>query len=97
MDLEIIYFAGALVLLVALIYGTLSYHYCNRAADRLGEEVTRRRYLEEEDAAGVCSRLDRPPAAQREPNGVEPAFSEDDINASSSARAASRAHSIRLR
>jgi hypothetical protein len=79
MGLEIIFFAGAFALLVALIYGTLSYHYRNRAVNRVGEEVTRQRYQEEEDTAGVCSRLDRPPTAQREPNGVEPAFSEDDI------------------
>jgi hypothetical protein len=79
MDLEIVFFAGAFALLVALIYGTLSYRYRDRPADRKAEEVTRQRYLEQEDAAGACSRLDRPPARQREPNGVEPAFSEDDI------------------
>jgi hypothetical protein len=79
MGLEIILFAGAFALVAALIYGALSYHYRDRATDRKAREVTRRRYLEQEDAAGVRSRLDRPPARQREPNGVEPAFSEDDI------------------
>lgn len=67
--------------LVALVYGALSRHYRDRAAHRRAE-ATRRRYLKEEDATGVCSRLDRPPAPAaraREPNGVEPAFSEDDI------------------
>ena len=32
MGLEAVYFLGALVLLTALIYGTLSYRYRNRAA-----------------------------------------------------------------
>jgi hypothetical protein len=30
--MEIAYFVGAFILLVALIYGTLQYHYRNRAA-----------------------------------------------------------------
>jgi hypothetical protein len=82
MGLEFIFFAGAFALLVALVYGTLNHHYRDRAADRRADEATRRHYLEEKDASGVCSRLDRPPAPvarAREPNGVEPAFSEDDI------------------
>lgn len=72
----VIIFAGIFVLLVGLIYGTLSYHYRNRANDRLAQEVTRRRYLEEDAAVSL-----QPSVAprQREPNGVEPAFSEDDI------------------
>jgi hypothetical protein len=44
MGLESLYFLGALVLLTALIYGTLSYRYRNRAATRVGEEITRERY-----------------------------------------------------
>lgn len=44
MGLESLYFVGALVLLTALIYGTLSYRYRNRAATRVGEEITRERY-----------------------------------------------------
>lgn len=81
MALEIVFFASALVLLVALIYASLSYRFRSRAAHALAEEVTRRRYREAEDAAGVSPRLDRPPPPPRvvEPNGVEPAFSEDDI------------------
>jgi hypothetical protein len=85
MGLEIVYFAGAFALLVALIYGTLSYRYRNRAADSAAEDITRRRYREQQDEAGVCSRVDRPPVPDAvprragEPNGVEPAFSEDDI------------------
>ncbi|WP_155262777.1 MULTISPECIES: hypothetical protein [Bradyrhizobium] len=41
---EIVYFMGAFVLLAALIYGTLSYRYRNRALDHVAEEVTRERY-----------------------------------------------------
>lgn len=72
----VIFFVGAFVLLVALIYATLSYRHRNRANDALAEEVTRRRYLEQEDAATL-----QPSVAPRirEPNGVEPPFSEDDI------------------
>ena len=46
--MEIAYFAGAFVLLVALIYGTLQYHYRNRAAARMGGEVARERYRRDE-------------------------------------------------
>jgi hypothetical protein len=46
--MEIVYFIGALILLTALIYGTLQYHYRNRAATRVGEEVTRERYRRDE-------------------------------------------------
>jgi hypothetical protein len=44
MGQEIAYFGGALILLIALIYGTLQYHYRNRAATRAGEDVARDRY-----------------------------------------------------
>jgi len=44
MGLELVYFFGALVLLTTLIYGTLSYRYRNKAATRVGEEITRERY-----------------------------------------------------
>jgi hypothetical protein len=44
MGLEIVYFIGALVLLTALIYGTLQYHYRNRAATRAGGDIVRERY-----------------------------------------------------
>lgn len=79
MGLEIVIFASALVLLAALIYASLSYRYRSRAAHALAEEVTRRRYQQAEDVAGVSPRVDRPPPRVAEPNGVEPAFSEDDI------------------
>ena len=46
--MEAIYFAGAFILLVALIYGTLSYRYRNRAAQRVGEEIVEQRYKNNE-------------------------------------------------
>jgi hypothetical protein len=42
--MEAVYFIGAVILLAALIYGTLQYRYRNKAANRVGEEVTRERY-----------------------------------------------------
>ena len=47
-DMEAVYFLGALILLTALIYGTLQYHYRNRAATRAGEEAVRERYRRNE-------------------------------------------------
>src|SRR5262245_1115228 len=79
MGLEIIFFVGAFALLVALIDAALSYRFRSREAHALAEEVTRRRYQEAEDAGGVSPRLDRPATRVAEPNGVEPAFSEEDI------------------
>lgn len=80
MGLEIVFFAGAFILLVALIYASLSYRFRSREAHALAEEVTRRHYQTEE-SDDVSSRLDRPspPLRAAEPNGVEPAFSEEDI------------------
>jgi hypothetical protein len=46
--MEIAYFIGAFVLLVALIYGTLQYHFRNRAATRMGGEIARERYRRDE-------------------------------------------------
>lgn len=46
--MEMVYFIGAFILLVALIYGTLQYHYRNRAATRLGGEIARQRYRRDE-------------------------------------------------
>jgi hypothetical protein len=46
--LEIVFFLGALVLLIGLIYGTLSYHYRNRAATRAGDQIVRDRYRNNE-------------------------------------------------
>ena len=48
MGLEIVFFLGAFLLLVAMIYAVLSYHYRSRAADRVGEEITRDRYRRNE-------------------------------------------------
>jgi hypothetical protein len=47
-DMEAVYFIGALILLTALIYGTLQYYYRNRAATRAGDEVVRERYRRNE-------------------------------------------------
>jgi hypothetical protein len=46
--MEIVFFAGAFVLLSALIYGVLSYHYRNRAATQAGGEIARERYKNNE-------------------------------------------------
>ena len=48
MSLGLVYGLGALVLLVALIYGALQYHYRNRAATRIGDQVARDRYRNDE-------------------------------------------------
>jgi hypothetical protein len=42
MGLEIVYGLGALILLTALIYGTL--YYASRTATRAGEEIVRDRH-----------------------------------------------------
>jgi hypothetical protein len=68
--------------LVAVIYGALSHHSRRRAAARRTDAVAGPHSLERDGAgASVDSLIDRPPAARRaaEPNGVEPDFSEDDI------------------
>jgi uncharacterized membrane protein len=46
--MEIMYFVGALVLLTALIYGTLQYRYRDRAAAERGGEIARERYEKNE-------------------------------------------------
>jgi hypothetical protein len=46
--METVFFIGAFILLVALIYGTLSYRYRNRAAQRTAEEIVRQRYKDNE-------------------------------------------------
>ena len=48
MGQEIFFGLGALVLLTALIYGALQYHYRNRAAVRRGDEVVAERYRRDE-------------------------------------------------
>jgi hypothetical protein len=42
--MEIVYFIGAFVLLAALIYGTLNYHYRDRAKSRATDQIVRDRY-----------------------------------------------------
>ncbi len=42
--MEIVFFIGALVLLAALIYGTLSWHYRDRRRDRMTDQLVRDRY-----------------------------------------------------
>jgi hypothetical protein len=44
MSLESVFFIGAFILLVALIYGVLSYRYRNREATRIGDEIVAKRY-----------------------------------------------------
>jgi hypothetical protein len=41
---EAAYFFGALLLLVALIYGTLNWHYRDRHKDRMTNQIVRDRY-----------------------------------------------------
>ena len=53
MGLEIVYFLGAFLLLVGLIYGTLSWHDRNRAAARAADDITRRRYQQEDRLANA--------------------------------------------
>lgn len=48
MGLEIVFFIGAFVLLVALIFGTLQWHYRSRRAVRVGDEIVRDRYRRNE-------------------------------------------------
>ncbi|VIO65151.1 hypothetical protein CI1B_02480 [Bradyrhizobium ivorense] len=44
MGLEIIYGVGAFVLLTALIFAVLQYHFRSRRAAQTGDDVTRERY-----------------------------------------------------
>jgi hypothetical protein len=48
MGLESLFFVGAFILLAALIYGVLSYHYRNRDAVRSGSEIVSERYRRDE-------------------------------------------------
>jgi hypothetical protein len=47
-EMEAIYFLGAFVLLGVLVYGTFQYRGRDRAASRVGDEVTRERYRRNE-------------------------------------------------
>jgi hypothetical protein len=42
--MEAVYFIGAFLLLVALIYGTLNWHYRDRRRDRVTNQIVRDRY-----------------------------------------------------
>jgi hypothetical protein len=42
--MEIIYFIGAFILLVALIYGTLNSHFSNRRLQKVSDQIVRDRY-----------------------------------------------------
>jgi len=42
--MEIVYFIGAFLLLVALIYATLNWHYRDRRRDRMTDQILRDRY-----------------------------------------------------
>jgi hypothetical protein len=46
--MEIVFFAGAFILLTALIYGVLSYRYRNKAATDAGGKIARERYRKNE-------------------------------------------------
>jgi hypothetical protein len=42
--MEIVYFIGAMILLTALIYGTLNYHYRDKSRNRAADQIVRDRY-----------------------------------------------------
>jgi hypothetical protein len=42
--MEIVYFIGALVLLAALIYGTLNHHYRDKRKSKFADQIVRDRY-----------------------------------------------------
>ena len=48
MGLEIVYFLGAIVLLDALVYGTISYRHRDKLATRTGNAIVRDRYRRNE-------------------------------------------------
>jgi len=76
---EISLFAGGFILLVAVIYGILSSRYRNPALAPLRDEPTPELYGEADtgrpgrEAAASATPRERPPV------GVEPEYSEDDI------------------
>jgi hypothetical protein len=43
-NMEAVYFVGAFLFLVALIYGTLDYHYRDKRRDRVTNQIVRDRY-----------------------------------------------------
>jgi hypothetical protein len=42
--MEIVYFIGAMILLTALIYGALNYHYRDKSGDKVTDQIVRDRY-----------------------------------------------------
>ena len=46
--MEIVYFIGAFILLVALIYGSLHTHYRSRPQKKLADQIVRDRYRHNE-------------------------------------------------
>jgi hypothetical protein len=42
--MEIVYFIAAFILLAALIYGTLNWHFRDRRKDRVADQIVRDRY-----------------------------------------------------
>lgn len=42
--MESLYFVGAFILLVALFYATLNWHYRDRRKDKMTEQLVRDRY-----------------------------------------------------
>jgi hypothetical protein len=42
--MEIVYFIGAMILLTALIYGTLNYHYRDKSKNKVADQIVRDRY-----------------------------------------------------
>ncbi|MDB5518945.1 MAG: hypothetical protein JWQ17_5703 [Tardiphaga sp.] len=42
--MEIVYFIGALILLTALIYGSLSYRYRDKRKSKIADQIVRDRY-----------------------------------------------------
>jgi len=42
--MEIVYFIGAFILLTALIYGSLNYHYRDRLRSKAADQIVRDRY-----------------------------------------------------
>ena len=76
-------FLGAFLLLVALIYGTLSWHYRDRAAVRAAERDHAPSDTGADDPHDLHAGTQLPaadvPRKMREPVGIEPDFSEDDI------------------
>lgn len=46
--MEIVYIVGTFILLVALIYASLSYHYRSRSSSQVSDQIVRDRYRRNE-------------------------------------------------